>query len=606
MIDSAAKPLPLRCPKCGGTFEAGVFCPNDGTRLETGAVGDPYIGMVVSGDIEIKSVLGVGAMGTVYRARQRSIDRDVAVKILHHELSGNVQLVRRFHREAKIASRLQHPHVVEVHLVGELADGSLYIVMEFLDGSSLADALSAVGGAFPLERALGIARQMSEAVGEGHTLGIVHRDLKPENVMLVRRADVADWVKVLDFGIARLELGDQSMETAAGRVLGTAKYISPEGAAGAPVGPPGDVYALATILYQMLAGRTPFDAHAPLGLLVKHAHEVPPPLRSFAPHVPETIERVVMANLAKDPLHRAPNARAFGAALLAASTEAHVVISDVHVVSRSGDHAPVAPLAPTLHDTNPPPEVALPPPKSGAHRGWIALVVAAFVLGVVITAIVGVRLSGGDREKAAYLERTRRALNGGHYVEPPGENVNELVAQGLVRWPDDSELEQMRSEGEHEMITMAMAAHASGDLMGARYLAEGAYRLDPTDNSARYTKAQAEDELAAIAAGTGLDKGAPRLVFISPPVAKTGSPVEMTCQIVPGAAGPKAKITGMRISILPNGQTDGGTPVTLTSTDPANARAKLTAPAVGSWDVSFEASVDGIYVRAMRDLDVTP
>ena len=283
-VTSAAHDLPLRCPRCGRTYDEGDFCPNDGMHLEAQGVGaDPYIGMVVSGDIELKSVLGIGAMGAVYRAHQRSIDRDVAVKILHHELSGNAQLVRRFHREAKIASRLQHPHVVEVHLVGQLPDGSLYIVMEFLDGSSLAEALEAAGGALPLQRALAITRQISEAVGEGHALGIVHRDLKPENVMLVRRGDDPDWVKVLDFGIARLELGDQSMETAAGRVLGTARYISPEGAAGAPVGPPGDVYAIATILYQMLAGRTPFDAPAALGLLVKHAHEAPPPLRSVAP-----------------------------------------------------------------------------------------------------------------------------------------------------------------------------------------------------------------------------------------------------------------------------------------------------------------------------------
>ena len=594
-VTSAAHDLPLRCPRCGRTYDEGDFCPNDGMHLEAQGVGaDPYIGMVVSGDIELKSVLGIGAMGAVYRAHQRSIDRDVAVKILHHELSGNAQLVRRFHREAKIASRLQHPHVVEVHLVGQLPDGSLYIVMEFLDGSSLAEALEAAGGALPLQRALAITRQISEAVGEGHALGIVHRDLKPENVMLVRRGDDPDWVKVLDFGIARLELGDQSMETAAGRVLGTARYISPEGAAGAPVGPPGDVYAIATILYQMLAGRTPFDAPAALGLLVKHAHEAPPPLRSVAPQVPEGVARVVMANLAKEPQERAPTARAFGAALLAASREAHV----------EARPPPSMHLDPTLHDTNPPP--APPLPTSSPRRGWLALVVAAFVLGVVITAFASVRLSRGDRERTAYLERTRHALTDGHYVAPPGENVNELVAQGLVRWPDDSELEQLRSQAGHEMITMAMAAHASGDLIGARDLAEGAYRLEPTDNSARYTRAQAEDELGAIASGAALDKGVPRLVFISPPVVKTGAPVEMTCRVVTGSAGPKAKITGIRLSILPNGQTSGGTPVTVTPVDSSNVRADLTAPAVGSWDVAFVASGDGTVVRAMRDLDVIP
>ncbi|CAN5177365.1 hypothetical protein BH09MYX1_BH09MYX1_48770 [soil metagenome] len=228
MVSSAAAKLPKRCPKCGDSFdEVSAFCPKDGSPLETIAPDNPHVGTVVSGDIELLSVAGTGAMGTVYRARQRSIDRDVAVKVLHKELSNNASLAHRFHREAKIASKLQHPHVVDVHLVGELPDKSLYIVMEYLDGSSLAAALTDAGGKFPLSRARGITLQIADAVGGGHAIGIVHRDLKPENVMLVRRADVADWVKVLDFGIARIEVGEQTMETVAGRVMGTARYISP-------------------------------------------------------------------------------------------------------------------------------------------------------------------------------------------------------------------------------------------------------------------------------------------------------------------------------------------------------------------------------------------
>ena len=176
--------------------------------------------------------------------------------------------------------------------------------MEYLDGMSLATATTASGGSMPLERALPIALQICDAVGEGHARGIVHRDLKPENVMLVRRADTRDWVKVLDFGIAKLSLGEQSMETAAGLIFGTARYISPEGAQGATVGPPGDVYSIAVMLYQLLAGRTPFDAEQPVGLFIKHIHDTPPPLRSWpaAANVPEPIARVIMDNLAKDPL----------------------------------------------------------------------------------------------------------------------------------------------------------------------------------------------------------------------------------------------------------------------------------------------------------------
>src|SRR3954469_6508610 len=242
---------------------------------------DPYLGQEISGHIEIRQLVGIGAMGRVYRAFQKGIDRDVAVKILHRELSANPQLVARFHREAKVASRLLHPNVVQVHLAGQLPDGALYIVMEYLDGLSLQSALAAAGGAMPLPRAMHIALQLCDASGEAHAQGVVHRDLKPENVMLVHRADDPDYVKVLDFGIARLNWGEQSMATAAGLIFGTARYISPEGAQGDTVGPMGDVYSIATLVFQMLAGRTPFEGEQAVGLLVAQIHDAPPALRSI-------------------------------------------------------------------------------------------------------------------------------------------------------------------------------------------------------------------------------------------------------------------------------------------------------------------------------------
>ena len=359
------------CPTCKGSFDIeAVFCPKDGARLhpedELPPESDPYIGTVISGDIELRTVAGAGAMGRVYRAHQRGIDRDVAVKILHRELSGNQQLVARFHREAKIASKLQHPHVVEVYLAGQLPDRALYIVMEYLDGMSLAAAVAAAGGHMPIERALTIALQICDAVGEGHARGIVHRDLKPENVMLVRRAEVGDWVKVLDFGIAKVNIGEQSMETAAGLIFGTARYISPEGAQGTTVGPQGDVYSLAVMVYQMLAGRTPFDAEQPVGLLIKHIHETPPPLKSFAPahDVPDAIARVVMDNLAKEPTRRASSARAFASALVSAAKESNISFSDVGVIARmsSGEMSPMraSMIEPTLDDSAGVPAIMMP------------------------------------------------------------------------------------------------------------------------------------------------------------------------------------------------------------------------------------------------------
>ncbi|MEO9141308.1 MAG: protein kinase, partial [Polyangiaceae bacterium] len=323
--------MPKFCPACRERFPSdALFCPNDGAPLISApkadpsaddAGPDPYVSREISGHIEIRSLAGVGAMGRVYRAFQKGIDRDVAVKILHRELSANTQLVSRFHREAKVASRLQHPNVVHVHLAGQLPDGALYIVMEYLDGMSLQSALNAAGGGMDLPRALHIILQLCDAVGEAHAQGIVHRDLKPENVMLVKRGQDTDYVKVLDFGIARLSWGEQSMATAAGLIFGTARYISPEGAQGEGVGPAGDVYAIATLLYQMLAGRTPFEGDQAVALLIQQIHDAPTPLLSIprGAYVPAPVAAVIMQNLAKAPHDRAPDARAFARSILEAA-----------------------------------------------------------------------------------------------------------------------------------------------------------------------------------------------------------------------------------------------------------------------------------------------
>jgi serine/threonine-protein kinase len=292
---------------------------------------DPYLGQEISGHIEIRQLVGIGAMGRVYRAFQKGIDRDVAVKILHRELSANAQLVSRFTREAKVASRLQHPNVVQVLLAGQLPDRALYMVMEYLEGLSLQSALAAAGGALPLPKALHIALQLCEASGEAHAVGIVHRDLKPENVMLVRRGTDPDFVKVLDFGIARINWGEQSVATAAGLIFGTARYISPEGAQGNAVGPPSDVYSIATLLYQMLSGRTPFEGDQAVGLLVQQIHDAPPHLKSIprAEYVPNPLADVIMANLAKDPKRREPDARMLGHAIIDAAKQSGLAAEDI-------------------------------------------------------------------------------------------------------------------------------------------------------------------------------------------------------------------------------------------------------------------------------------
>lgn len=344
------------CASCGGNYGSEVlFCPLDGTPLSSSRTLtaspneiDPYLFLELAGQIQLNALVGIGSMGRVYRAFQSGVDRDVAVKILHRELTGNAELVQRFHREAKIASRLVHPNVVQVLMTGTLphaADkrtgGEVYLVMEYLDGISLLSALAAQGegGALPLARTLHVILQLCEAVGEAHANNIVHRDLKPENIMLIRRAEDPDFVKVLDFGIARLDSAIEGSTTQAGLIFGTAKYISPEGAEGKHVGPQADVYAIATILYQCLAGRTPFQADSPMALLVQQIHGTPTDLRSVprAAYVPESISRVVMGNLSKDPEERSENARAFARELSLAARDAGLHLDTMHGGAPRGD-----------------------------------------------------------------------------------------------------------------------------------------------------------------------------------------------------------------------------------------------------------------------------
>lgn len=671
-MSTAAAIAQKTCPRCGITYERdALFCAKDGTKLEPEDTevppdSDPYIGTVISGDIEIRSVAGVGAMGRVYRAHQRGIDRDVAVKILHRELSGNSQLVARFHREAKIASKLQHPHVVEVYLAGQLPDRALYIAMEYLDGMSLAAALAAAGGVFHPARALSIALQICDAVGEGHARGIVHRDLKPENVMLVRRAEMGDWVKVLDFGIAKVNLGEQSMQTAAGLVFGTARYISPEGAQGTNVGPPGDVYSLATMVYQMLAGRTPFDAE-PVGLLIKHIHEPPPPLTSWprAADIHPALAKVVMDNLAKDPARRAAGARVFASQLAAAAKEANITISEVGIVARLSqvDLGRAHVLEPTLDDgtaqsgmarvpSNPVPAsvassgnaIVLTPtpvpnvtaplvvaptpvpatgephaavdakrsageegaPAGGRKRHPLAVIVLAFCLGIAVAGLALQYVSKrADAVHDAHVAKTRAALADSRYITPPGDCVRDLVVDGLKRWPNDLDLLQLRSTASMELVTRAMVAQNGGDVGGARDLARDATQLDPTDHSAALLLSQYDDELRQLGSDAGVTTGRPRVLFDAIPLTHVGQKVELAAHVTAGGAGARARITDARMTLFDHSRTENGVPIPLTVSGQGHYRATLTPLAAGNYDVVFEASIEGPNLRAVRELTVT-
>jgi serine/threonine-protein kinase len=240
-------------------------------------------------------------MGIVYRAVHSSIEKRVAIKVLRRDISRSDQIVARFRREAQMASRIGNQHIVDVSDFGELSDGSTYFAMEFLSGRPLGTALSEER--FTVERTLHIGKQLCSALGAAHAAGIVHRDLKPDNVQLVAREADDDFVKVLDFGIAKV-LGASRALTQAGQVFGTPHYMSPEQCAGNDVDHRTDIYAVGVILYQLTTGELPFDAANVIGVLHKQIHELPIPPRELTEGVPPGLEAAILKCLEKSPEDR--------------------------------------------------------------------------------------------------------------------------------------------------------------------------------------------------------------------------------------------------------------------------------------------------------------
>lgn len=262
------------------------------------------------GAYRIVRLLGEGGMGAVYEARQEPLDRRVALKTLHAEHATNQESIARFFNEAKVLSRLEHPSIVQVSDFGYAADGTAYLVMEYLRGQSMAqriDALSERGQQMPIATALQMCVQVADVLVVAHAQGIVHRDLKPANLMLVADpvAPGGERVKVLDFGIAKLTDDRGRVKTATNQMMGTPAYMSPEQCKGAGgVDAQTDVYALGCVLYELLSGRTPFVAEGGGELIGMHLFKEPPPLRSVAPAVPTETAELVHRMLRKDKTQR--------------------------------------------------------------------------------------------------------------------------------------------------------------------------------------------------------------------------------------------------------------------------------------------------------------
>ncbi len=338
---------------------------------------DPtLIGRTVAGKFTIESYIGGGAMGAVYKAKQLALDKHVALKVLHKELETDETFTSRFKREARAASRLDHPNSMRVIDFGVEPDGLLYIAMELLDGR---DLLRVIVEDWPVSgpRTAGILMQALAALAVAHDQGIVHRDLKPENIMILRgtndEGQVIDVVKVCDFGIAKLS--DRSAksshagpQTGQGLVVGTPEYMSPEQGKGETIDSRSDIYSIGVILYQMLTGRVPFEAESALGIVLKHVTEEPLRPSALNPLVDPRLETVCLKALSKRKEDRYQTAREMRAELRAVMAGSVTYIPSTPSLEGAPEDTAPLPLLPTASRSGP----NLPPSPASSASAFSA------------------------------------------------------------------------------------------------------------------------------------------------------------------------------------------------------------------------------------------
>jgi serine/threonine protein kinase len=296
----------ITCAGCKHSYaDAALYCPNCGTpKAREPITGESLVGRVLGERFQVLEQIGQGASGTIYRAEHVTLRRKVAIKVLHNELSRDDLAIERFRREATTVAEIDNEHIVEIHDFGRLSDGRLYLAMELLEGETL-DGVLAREKQLSVERAADILIQVGEALMEAHAIGYVHRDLRPRNIYLAVRRGKANFVKLLDFGLAKLVEGDsQAASTSLGMTFGDPRYMSPEQARGDRIDRRADIYQLGCIAYEMLTGGPPFTGTRVFDILSKQVTEIPQPLPTRRPGVPLWMEASVAKMLAKDPENR--------------------------------------------------------------------------------------------------------------------------------------------------------------------------------------------------------------------------------------------------------------------------------------------------------------
>jgi serine/threonine protein kinase len=307
------------CLNCHKQFTDEVeLCPHEGSFLVP-VPNDPLLGALIDERYRVESLIAKGAVGSVYKAKQELLGRQVALKVLHGYLGADPESLVRFHREAKAISRLEHPNLLTLYDFGMTADGQPYFVMDLLNGTTLAKLLTCEGR-LDVRRTLTIVKQVLEALSEAHKKGIIHRDIKPPNIVLIDKEETKEFVKLVDFSIAKMADNstiDPVQLTVDGIICGSPAYMSPEQCRGADVDGRSDIYSIGIVLFESLTGKRPFSAKDLVSLMYLHVNDEPPKLSDVEPDLqfPAELENLVSSTLAKDPAQRPQNVEALLARL---------------------------------------------------------------------------------------------------------------------------------------------------------------------------------------------------------------------------------------------------------------------------------------------------